>query len=253
MSDTESSAAVVEPARPREKKWQPLNTLERRVFAVLIEKAKTTPDNYPMTLNALVSGCNQKSNRDPQMNVEAAQIEEALENLRRINAVAEVQSDGRVPKFRHYAYEWLGVEKVELSVIAELLLRGPQTVGELRGRASRMDPIPDLAALRPVLDSLIQKELVITLSPEGRGQIVTHNLYPPEQLDKVKRTAQAELNRIADAERTSSASSKSSSAGMSESERHELQTLRREFDELKSQVARLKSEIENLWSFVNHA
>jgi uncharacterized protein YceH (UPF0502 family) len=250
MLEAESSTDVAEAARTHERKWQPLNTIERRVLGVLVEKAKTTPDNYPMTLNALTSGCNQKSNRDPQMSVEPHQIEEALENLRRINAVAEVQSDGRVPKFRHYAYEWLGVDKLELAVMAELLLRGPQTVGELRGRASRMDPISDLAALRPVLDSLIQKGLVIPLTPEGRGQIVSHNLYPPEQLEKLKRTAHAAASQ---AESSVPAGAGRNSSGMTDSALKELQTLRVEFDELKSQVARLKSEIENLWSFVNHA
>jgi uncharacterized protein YceH (UPF0502 family) len=171
---------------PTEAKWQPLAALERRVAGVLVEKAKTTPDAYPMSLNAIRSGCNQKSNRYPLIEVEEDAILTALDRLRAVGAVALVQGSGRVERYRHYMYEWLGVDKLELAVMAELLLRGAQTIGELRGRASRMDPIPDLAALRPVLDSLKAKGLVLSLSPEGRGQIVTHTLYKPAELEKLR-------------------------------------------------------------------
>ena len=82
-------------------------------------------------------------------------------------------------KYRHYLYEWLGVSKVELSVMIELLLRGEQTVGDLRGRASRMDPIDDLNALRELLTSLKEKGLVIPLTPDGRGQVFTHARCTP--------------------------------------------------------------------------
>ncbi|MGD9647070.1 MAG: YceH family protein [Pirellulales bacterium] len=167
-------------------KWQPLSGLERRVAGVLIEKAKTTPDAYPMSLNAIRTGCNQKSNRYPVMEVEEEAVLTALDRLRAVGAVALVQGTGRVERYRHYLYDWLGVDKVELAVMAELLLRGAQTVGELRGRASRMDPIADLAALRPVLESLKQKGLVISLSPEGRGQVITHALYKPAELEKLR-------------------------------------------------------------------
>ncbi len=97
---------------------------------------------------------NQKNNRYPLMELEIEDIEESLERLRGLGAVTEVQGGGRTARFRHHMYDWLGTEKVELAVMAELLLRGAQTEGELRGRAARMEPISDLAALRPVLDSL---------------------------------------------------------------------------------------------------
>ena len=158
---------------------------------MLVEKAKTTPENYPLSLNALKSGCNQKNNRAPLMQVEEDQVDAALETLRRVGAVAEIQGSGRVDKYRHLAYDWLGVDKVEMAVMAELLLRGAQTVGELRGRAARMEPIKDLAELRPVLDSLVAKGLVMFLTPEGRGAIVTHTLYQERELDKVRREAAA--------------------------------------------------------------
>jgi uncharacterized protein YceH (UPF0502 family) len=159
---------------------------QRRVLGVLIEKAKTTPDAYPMTINGLVAGCNQKSNREPQMNLSSDDVEQVLEELRAMGAVTEVQGSGRVAKYRHHAYEWLGVEKTELAVMTELMLRGEQTLGELRGRAARMEPIADLGALKPVVDSLVKKGLMIELTSPGRGQVVSHGLYKERELGEVK-------------------------------------------------------------------
>ncbi len=163
-----------------------MEAIDRRVLGVLVEKAKTTPEAYPLSLNALRTGCNQKSNRYPLMDVEPEDIEESLSRLRELGAVAEVQGGGRVPRFRHYLYDWLGVDKAELAVMAELLLRGAQTEGELRGRAARMEPLPDLDALRPILASLQQKRLVVSLSPAGRGHVVTHALYQPREMEKLQ-------------------------------------------------------------------
>ena len=181
-----------EPAPPQTApapRWQPLSAIDRRVIGVLAEKAKTTPDGYPMSLNAICTGCNQKSNRDPLMQLEPDTVEESLERLREMGAVGMVEGFGRVTKFRHYLYEWLGVENAvgaELAVMTELLLRGDQTEGELRGRASRMDNIADLSALRTILSSLTAKGLVVSLTPEGRGHVVTHNLYKPRELENLR-------------------------------------------------------------------
>jgi uncharacterized protein YceH (UPF0502 family) len=181
------STGSTEPvASTAERKWQPLNSRQRRVFGVLVEKAKTTPDAYPMTINGLVSGSNQKSNREPLMNMSSDDVEQTLEELRALGAVTEVQGSGRVPKYRHHAYEWLGVEKTELAVMTELLLRGEQTLGELRGRAARMEPIADLGALKPVVDSLVKKGLMVELTAPGRGQIVSHNLYKDRELTEIR-------------------------------------------------------------------
>lgn len=170
-----------------EKKWRPLNARQRRVLGVLLEKAKTTPDAYPLTLNAIVAGCNQKSNREPVMELSADDVEQVLEELRALGAVTEVQGQGRVAKYRHHAYEWLGIEGLESAVMTELLLRGEQTLGELRGRAARMGAIADLAALRPIVDSLLKKGLMVELTPAGRGQLVTHNVYKERELEDLKR------------------------------------------------------------------
>ena len=177
----------VEPqATPPRCRWQPLGAIDRRVIGVLAEKAKTTPDVYPMSLNGISAGCNQKSNRAPLMQLEPADVEESLDRLRGLGAVGLVEGYGRVQKYRHYLYDWLGVDKVELAVMTELLLRGDQTVGELRGRAARMEPIADLAALQPVLDSLKSKGLVMALTPEGRGHVVSHALYKPREIEALR-------------------------------------------------------------------
>ena len=165
-----------------EPQWKPLTSVQRRVLGVLIEKAKTTPAGYPMSINAVTTGSNQRSNRAPLMSLEPEDVEDTLEELRLMGAAAIIEGSGRVPKYKHYAYEWLGVDRAEAAVLAELLLRGEQTVGELRGRAARMDKsLTDVAALRPVLKSLQEKGLVIAMSPEGRGQTVTHGLYMDDE------------------------------------------------------------------------
>jgi uncharacterized protein len=179
-----TDSAGLGPETPR--RWQPLNLRQRRVLGVLIEKAKTTPDAYPLTINSLVAGANQKSNREPQLNLSSDDVEQVLEELRGLGAVTEVQGSGRVAKYRHHGYEWLGVEKTELAVMTELMLRGEQTLGELRGRAARMEPIADLGALKPVVDSLLKKGLMIELTPAGRGQIVSHGLYKERELNELK-------------------------------------------------------------------
>jgi len=181
MSDV--AQAPHEQQTPR---WRPLAAMDRRVLGVLIEKAKTTPDVYPMSIAALKSGCNQKNNRYPLTELELEDIEESLARLRAVGAVSEVQGSSRVNRYKHLAYEWLGVDKLELAVMAELLLRGAQTEGELRGRAARMDPIPDLNALRPLLTSLKSKGLILPLTPEGRGHVLTHALYEERELAKLR-------------------------------------------------------------------
>ncbi len=184
--ETPTSPSSAEPSSgPR---WTPLTRDQRRVLGVLIEKSKTTPDVYPMTINAIKNGCNQKSNRSPLMELEDHRVEEILYELRQIGCVIEVHANGRVSKFKHQAYDWLGVSKEELSVMTELLLRGAQSIGDLRARSARMEKSLDsLEALRPILASLKSKELILELTPAGRGQVVSHNLYQPNELEKVQR------------------------------------------------------------------
>jgi uncharacterized protein YceH (UPF0502 family) len=155
--------------------------------------------------------------------------------------VAEIQGDGRVPKFRHYLYEWMGVDKIELSIMAELLLRGEQTVGELRGRAARMDPIESLEALRPILDALIAKKLVVPLTPEGRGQVVTHNLYSEREISELRRRYASGAAPIA-SEPIASAPRATAPAPVASVPPDVIAELRVEVAELRAAVARLREE-----------
>jgi uncharacterized protein YceH (UPF0502 family) len=166
----------------------PLSPHERRVLGVLIEKQKTSksPDAYPMTLNALTTGCNQKSNRDPVLDLTDDTIEDVLGGLQKQGLVMRM-TGGRADRFRHLLYETWRVGKVELAVLAELLLRGPQSVGDLRGRASRMDDIPDLDALKATLAPLAERKLVVYLSdPDRRGAAVTHGFHSAVELEAAR-------------------------------------------------------------------
>lgn len=231
--------------------WVPLNSRERRVVGVLIEKQKTTPDNYPMSVAAIVTGSNQKSNRDPVTNYDADDVEDILETLRRKGAVLLYEGTGRVPRWKHTLYEWLDLKNrpVEMAVIAELLLRGPQTEGELRSRTSRMADLPDLDALQRVLEYLLGRGMVIYLTPEGqrRGAIVTHNFYPPEELAKV-RQVQASRALAVEADDDEPVSRPRSAApavssGAVESLRGEVEALRARLDALETELHALKTAL----------
>ena len=131
-----------------------LTDTEVRVLGCLIEKELATPEYYPLTLNALTNACNQKSNRDPVMQLDEADVVRALDALRFKQLALLSAEGGRVPKYRHILTEKLRFSPAELAVLAELLLRGPQTVGELRTRAERMHAFADLAAVEEVLEEL---------------------------------------------------------------------------------------------------
>ncbi len=173
-------------ARPA---WRPLDARQRRVLGVLIEKAKTTPAAYPMSVNAIVAGCNQKSNRDPLTDYDDTDVEQALDQLRTMGVVQEIDWVGRVSKYRQLAYEWLGVTKAELAVLAELLLRGAQSLGDLRARAARMEPIADVTELKRIVEGLVARGLMLELTPPGRGQLVSHALYPDAERQHVLASA----------------------------------------------------------------
>lgn len=168
--------------------WEPLSVLERRILGVLIEKQKTskTADAYPLTLNALTTGCNQKSNRDPVLDLTEDEVEEGLNALQKKGLVMRL-TGGRVDRFKHELYEAWTRDGPQLAVLAELLLRGPQTKGELRGRASRMASIDTLDALEEVLRPLVERRLVVYLTdPDRRGAVLTHGFHAPDELARLK-------------------------------------------------------------------
>lgn len=204
MSDTATPPGMHGP-------WPVLDARERRVLGVLIEKQKTlSSEGYPMSLNALVTGCNQKSNRYPVMDLEEDDVEETLLACKNRGLVAKVVG-GRVERWRHLLYEAWNVNKVEMAILGELLLRGPQTEGELRSRASRMDPIDDLDSLRSHLKGLAERKLVVYLTPEERrGAMVTHGFHDPAELSQERHRSLA----MASAAPTNLSSTASNTSGV---------------------------------------
>lgn len=132
-----------------------LNRDECRVLGTMIEKAQTVPGQYPITLNALTNGCNQKNNRDPVTSMSEDQVFEAVDTLRGKGIVREVMLSGsRVAKFRHVAREIFAVSTEELVILAELWLRGPQSAAELRANASRMAPLESVESVTALLHAM---------------------------------------------------------------------------------------------------
>ncbi len=215
-----------------------LNLYEVRVLGCLVEKELATPEYYPLTLNALTAACNQKSNRDPAMALEEADVVRALDSLR-MKGLARQSAEGvRAMKYCHCLAEKFLLEPPELAILAELLVRGPQTVGELRTRAERMRPFADLAAVEQVLQLLMEREepLVTRLSrqpgrkeqrhahlfagvPEAEGE---ECMAPPEG---ARLHVQAENERVAKLE-------------------EEVAALRAEVGELRRMMEEFRSQFE---------
>jgi uncharacterized protein YceH (UPF0502 family) len=139
-----------------------LTALEARVIGCLIEKQITTPDQYPLSLNALANACNQKSNRDPVMDLDEATVQKTLDSLSKKHFVMEKSGFGsRVPKYQHRfcntEFGTLKLDPQELAIVCELLVRGPQTPGELRTRASRMAPFAETSEVEAALSRLAER------------------------------------------------------------------------------------------------
>lgn len=147
----------------------PLTLEEARVLGCLIEKAITTPEYYPISLNSLVMACNQKSNRNPMVSFLETTVVRALDSLRERKLASMVSEAGaRVPKYRHQADEVIGLDEKDIAVLCELLVRGAQTVGELRTRGDRMFAFADLAQVQAVLDGLASRPvpLIVKLAKQ---------------------------------------------------------------------------------------
>ena len=140
---------------------EPLSEVEARVVACLVEKERTVPDTYPLSLNALVLACNQSSNRDPVMAVTEGEVLTAIDSLkaRRLARVVHPVSGRGVTKYRHVLDEGLGLDRGEVAVLALLALRGAQTAAELRARAERLHPFADQAEVDAALDRLASLDL----------------------------------------------------------------------------------------------
>jgi hypothetical protein len=136
-----------------------LTAVEARVLGCLVEKELATPEYYPLSLNALVNACNQKNNRDPVMTLAEPEVRAGLEGLRQRGLALQAAESARVARYGHNLGGKLHLAEEETAVLCELLVRGPQTAGELRGRAARLRPFADVGAVEAVLEGLIARQL----------------------------------------------------------------------------------------------
>jgi uncharacterized protein YceH (UPF0502 family) len=213
-----------------------LNEVEVRVLGALIEKQVTTPEYYPLTLNALVQACNQKNNRSPVVSYDEPTVTEALESLRAKNlAYVFYGSNSRVPKYKHVMTEIFELSAQELALMCVLMLRGPQTAGELRGRTDRLYDFSGLEEVEETLDALITKEpqpLVVRLARRSGHKEVryAHLLagepsqdYEPDRGHAEQETVSSRADRVSRLEQEV------------EALRAEMNGLRRELEEFKKQ------------------
>ncbi|HEX6024857.1 MAG TPA: YceH family protein [Solirubrobacter sp.] len=209
-----------------------LDAIETRVLGCLIEKQRTTPDAYPLSLNALRLACNQTTNRDPVVNYDEEMIRGALHRLgrRRFTRLASGHSS-RAAKYRHLLDEALGIDQAEQAVLAVLLLRGAQTPGELKQRTERMQRFADLAELQDVLTSLIQRDLVAQLARR-----------PGQKEDRFRHRLSEDLE---DDEPTAAAAAAPAQVVVPPPPRRDerLDKLEREVAELREELAALRAEL----------
>ena len=214
-----------------------LSEVETRVLGSLVEKELTTPDYYPLSLNALLNACNQKSNRDPVMNLNENSVSQALRSLDKEGLAGRADGmDNRVTKFEHRLQEAFNFDRREIAILCELLLRGPQTPGELRSRADRMHPFDDLGQVQSTLQRLAQREpplvKMLPRQPGTKESRYAHLLSGDVQIqspDAIPETATTystgDGERIAHLE-------------------NELSTLRNEVANLKQQFAEFRKQFE---------
>jgi uncharacterized protein YceH (UPF0502 family) len=164
-----------------------LHPVEVRILGSLLEKEITTPEYYPLSLNALINACNQKSNRDPVVHFDEETVHRTLETLRDKGLLLSITGAGsRVPKYGHRISERLNLGRPELAILCELMLRGPQTPGELRNRAERMHPFDDLAQVESVIERLPELVVKLPRRPGEKESRYAHLLSGPPELTEVE-------------------------------------------------------------------
>jgi uncharacterized protein YceH (UPF0502 family) len=214
-----------------------LNEMEARVLGALLEKEITTPDYYPLSLNSLVNACNQKSNRDPVMNVDEDSVRDALRTLQDNSLARSVSAvDSRVTKYEHRLQEAFNFDRREAALFCELLLRGPQTTGELRMRAERMHPFDDLSEAQSALLRLMNREpplvKVFARQPGTKESRYIHLLSG--DVKRVSSTDGREVPAAPEGEKMDGFSRLSS----------EMAELRRDVADLKQQFAAFRKQFE---------
>ncbi len=213
-----------------------LNEFECRLLGVLMEKELSQPDYYPMTLNATVAACNQKQNRDPVMSLDEVATEAGLASLQAKDLVTLIYpgSGSRVRRYRHEAEKTLGWQKPDRAVMAELLVRGPQTVGELRTRCQRFVQFADLEAVSQVLDRLSRLDPPLARAlPRQPGQTVIRHQHLIGDSDGSQPQVPAEL---------SPASTPAVQQDRTEDWHAEVEDLRRELEEVKRRISLLEEQ-----------
>lgn len=218
-----------------------LTPVEARVLGALVEKEATTPEYYPLSLNALVNACNQKNNREPVMQLTEDEVRQALHGLEDDGLAGPARGvDSRVTKYEHHLQEVFNFTRGENAIVCVLLLRGPQTPGELRGRTERMYRFEELEDVLSVLDRLMQREppLVKALPRQpGTKEIrYTHLLSGEVEFSAPPTSGTAPLTASADS------SERAESRERFERLETELAQLRQEMAELKGKIARLTGE-----------
>jgi hypothetical protein len=231
-----------------------LNDVEQRLLGVLIEKQLTTPEGYPLSLNALRVGSNQKSNRDPLVEYGEAEVLVGVQGLEAKQLALRLRpgAGSRVEHYQHAVRERLGLENAEIAVLAELLLRGAQAPGELRQRASRMQALDTLASLSFVLDRLIAKGLVRRL-PAGHGSRVERFQHtfaesgfeapPPASVEEVLARHAGEAPAAAEPLARSAGAAAPAAASAPSAARPELERLRERVERLERQLAALAERL----------
>lgn len=211
------------------------DAVELRVVGCLVEKQRTTPDAYPLSLNALRLACNQSTNRDPVVSYEEETVSAALRRLAQRGWTRLASGAGsRARKYRHLLPEALGVEEAELALLAVLMLRGPQTPGELKQRSERLHPFAGLPELQETLERLLERELV-----------VRHPRRPGQKEDRFEQTLGGADEGGEQAERAAPASSVQEPAppSASDDEEDRLDRIERELGELRAEIARLREAL----------
>ena len=213
-----------------------LTPIEARILGALIEKEITTPEYYPLSLNALTNACNQKSNRDPAMHLEEHEVRKALNHLEFQTLVRSVSaSDSRVTKYEHRLQDAFNFYRPETAILCELLLRGQQTPGELRTRASRMHAFEDLDSVHSALQRLAKREPpLVTMLPRQSGTKEARYAHLLGDAPPAVPAALAHEPAAVARESDASVASPSSSA--------RLESLATEVAELRSQILDLQSQ-----------
>ena len=217
-----------------------LSPTEARVLAVLVEKMHTVPDIYPLSINALLAGCNQKTSRDPVMEVSTADVQEALESLRRRSLVIE-SSGGRVMRYAENAKRGLGLPGETVALMATLMLRGAQTAAELRANCERLHRFSDVSAVEAYLDELAVRQpqafaVKLARQPGSRESRWMHLLCGAPSAAMLVGGVDSDAPAVSD--RVASASPRDAGLPSPDWQR-EFETLRARVDQLEAQIARL--------------